>query len=252
VIAALFLLAQVVLAFARPPAASVPSPTPAIILTRYAAALARLREPGVISFDYTLEQTGLRTISATHRVFRSGTDERDETLTVDGKRLSPPKVRIFRGRRNRYLVSLLAPRPADYGFVYVGPVHDARHFDYVFRLTPKLTRAFAVTSVTIDGVRFLPLAIGFTTAANAGVGSVTFGSNARWWVPYSATARATVAADVATEHLTFYTYRFPTTLPPSTFTQAHRLSLTSPAPPATGLPLAAHPRPATAPSGPER
>ncbi len=252
-IAALLLLAQIVAAAARPtPDGAPPPPTPAVVLTRYAAALAKLREPRVISFDYTLEQTGLRTISATHRVFRSGTDERDETLTVDGKRLSPPKVRIFRGRRNRYQVALLAPRPTDYGFVYVGPVRDARHLDYVFRLTPKLKRAFAVTSVTIDGVRFLPLAIDFTTAANDGVGSIAFGSNARWWVPYAVTARASVAADVATERLTFYTYRFPATLPPSTFTQAHRLGVASPAPLAPAPPLASHPHAAPPPIGPER
>jgi hypothetical protein len=218
---------------ATPAAGNLPL-APRVILARYAAALVKLKEPRVISFDYTLEQTGARTLSQTHRVFRSGSDERDETLTVDGKRLSPPKVRVFRGRRNRYTVGLLAPRLADYAFTFVGPIKDGHHVDYFFRLTPKAPRSFAVTDVTIDGVRFLPLAIGFQTNANDGAGSIAFGSNARWWVPYVAMARATVAADIATERLSFYTYRFPATLPSSTFTQARRL--TSPVTPPVSPP----------------
>ncbi len=223
---AAFLLWLSLIVVPRPIATS-PAPAagqlaPATVLRRYAAALEKIKEPRVISFDYTLEQTGPRTLAQTHRVFRSGDDERDETLTVDGKRLSPPKVRIFRGRRNRYTLASLAPRQADYDFVFSGTRPDGHHLDYVFRLTPKGVGPFTVTDVTIDGVRFLPLTIGFITSANLGEGAIDFGSNARWWVPYTATARATVVTDFATEKLTFYTYRFPQTLPDSTFTQARR------------------------------
>jgi hypothetical protein len=231
-IAAAGLLAGLFIA-AAPTPASPPTLSPAVVLQRYAAALAAVKEPAVITFDYTLEQTGRRMLEQTHRVFRAGNDERDETLTVDGKRLDPPKVRIFRGRRNRYTLALLAPRVTDYDFVYVGPHKDVRHIDYVFRLTPKAPRTFAVTTMTIDGVRFLPVSIGFATTSNAGTGSIAFGSIERWWVPYAASARATVAAEVATEHLNFYTYRFPRTLPPSTFSQAHRVE---PAEPPSGTP----------------
>ncbi len=224
--AAIFMLAQVLAGPVTPsPAAASAVPAalaPSVILARYAAALTKIKEPKVISFDYTLEQTGLRMLAQTHRVFRSGSDERDETLTVDGKRLAPPKIRIFRGRRNRYTVGLLAPRPADYTFRYVGARKDARHLDYVFRVTAKSGRSFSVTGLTLDGVRFLPLTIAFTTTVNDGAGSIAFGSNARWWVPYIATASASVAADVATEKLMFYTYRFPATLPSSTFAQPLR------------------------------
>jgi hypothetical protein len=227
VIVALLWLAQIITVAARATAPATPPAVaqlaPAAVLQRYAAALAKLKEPHVISFDYTLEQSGARTLSQTHRVFRSGSDERDELLIFDGKPSRPPKVRIFRGRRNRYTVALLAPRVADYSFAYIGPVRDMHHVDYVFRLTPKATRSFAVRAVTIDGVRFLPVAIDFVTGANAGAGSIAFGSNGRWWVPYTATARATVATETSTERLTFSTYRFPPMLPPSTFTQARRL-----------------------------
>jgi hypothetical protein len=222
VIAALLSLAQIVVAPAAPAAAPFPELAPAAVLQRYAAALQKVRDPEVITFDYKLEQTGLRTALQTHRVFRSGNDERDETLTVDGKRLSPPKVRIFRGRRNRYTVGLLAPRPAEYAFAYIGPRKDGHHVDYLFRVTPTIISPFIVTDVAIDGVRFLPLSIGFSTVSNEGSGTITFGLNTRWWVPYVAQARAAVANGTATERLTFYTYRFPLTLPGSTFSQARR------------------------------
>lgn len=218
---------------------------PAAVLTHYAAALLRLKEPHVFTFDYTLEQTSARSLEQTHRVFRSGNNERDETLTVDGKRLSPPTVRVFRGRRNRYTVSGLAPRPADYEFTYVGLQRDGHHVDYLFHLTPRAARPFAVTDVTIDGVRFLPLSIGFKTSAKSGAGSITFGGNARWWVPYVATARARVADDVAAERLTFYTYRFPPALPESTFSVAHRPAAHALAP---EIPPAAAPAPIDAPA----
>jgi hypothetical protein len=242
VIATLLLLAQIAAAPVAPaPAAPVPAPSagaafpelpPAAVLQRYAAALQKVRDPEVITFDYKLEQTGLRTALQTHRVFRSGNDERDETLTVDGKRVTPPKVRIFRGRRNRYTIGLLAPRAAEYTFAYIGPRKDGHHVDYLFRVTPTVIRPFIATDVAIDGVRFLPLSIGFSTVSNEGSGTITFGLNTRWWVPYVAQAHATVANATATERLSFYTYRFPLTLPDSTFSQAHR-----PAPPKRKLPV---------------
>jgi hypothetical protein len=223
VIATLVWLAQIIAGPVAPSGAPVlPEMAPAAVLQRYEAALLKVHEPQVITFDYKLEQTGLRNALQTHRVFRSGNDERDETLTVDGKRLSPPKVRIFRGRRNRYKVATLAPRAAEYKFTYLGSRKDGHHVDYLFRLTPIAIRPFAVTEVAIDGVRFLPLSIGFATGLNEGAGTITFGLNARWWVPYVATARATIVDATATERLTFYTYRFPLTLPSSTFTQNRR------------------------------
>ncbi len=214
------LLAQILAGLAPPSPAPVPQLSAAAVLQRYAAALAKVREPRVLTFDYTLEQTGMRTLTQTHRVFRSDGNERDETLIFDGRPLTRPKVRIFRGRRNRYTITALAPRPADYRFAFVGPQKNAHHFDYVFRLTPKAVRRFRVTGVTIDGVRFLPSAISFETGPSDGRGSITFGRNAAWWVAYSAAASATVADITASERLSFYTYRFPSTLPPSTFGQA--------------------------------
>ena len=68
---------------------------PATVLARYADALAALKHPAAISFEFSVEQLGLRNLEQTHRVYRSGSDERDETLSVDGYALNYPAVRSF-------------------------------------------------------------------------------------------------------------------------------------------------------------
>jgi len=189
---------------------------PDVVLARYATALAAVTAPPVFSVDYTLEQSGTREVEQMHRVFRSGANERDETLDVDGRKLDPPTTRIFRGRRDHYTVALLAPAPARYTFAYLGPHRDGHHLDYVFDATAKVSGAYRVTRVTIDGITFLPSAIDFTSGED-GVGSVTFGREGKWWVPFEVTGRATIDGLEATERLTFSNYRFPQALPPGTF-----------------------------------
>ena len=155
------------LAFAGGPAigAATPAPVPTTaavlapraVLTRYAAALARVRDPRVFTVEYTLVQTGTRTLEQTHRIFRDGGDERDEMLAVNGTRSSTPVVRIFRRRPYRYTVAALAPKPSAYDFTYTGPHRDGKHVDYVFDVTPKAATAppFAFTQVIVDGVYVL-------------------------------------------------------------------------------------------------
>jgi hypothetical protein len=190
---------------------------PEVVLLRYAEALSALKAPKAVSFDYTLEQTGRRARVETHRIFRTGLDERDEILSSEGRPLTVPIIRIFRGRRDRYTVAALAPRLEQYDFTYAGPHRDGRHIDYVFRLDAKKAGAFTATEVVIDGVKFLPHVVRFTTSANHGSGSVSFDGRERWWVAVAASARATFEGGVSTERLAFSAYRFPTSLPPSTF-----------------------------------
>lgn len=210
------LLAAAAVATATP--ATSPAPAPAVVVAKYVAALAALKEPRVFSVEYTIEQTGTRALEQTHRIFRSGADERDETIAVNGTRPVTPVVRIFRRRPYRYTVRALAPKPAAYDFRYAGPHKTGKHVDYVFDLTPKKSApAFAFTQVTIDGLTFLPAAVTFATGQHAGRGEVTFAKADRWWVARSAAAQANVPGGVTREHLTFSRWRFPATLPQSTF-----------------------------------
>lgn len=207
-----------------------PAPEPAAVVARYTAALKALKEPRVFSVEYTIEQTGTRALEQTHRIFRSGADERDETIAVNGSRPLTPVVRIFRRRPYRYTVRALAPLPSAYDFAYAGPHKSGKHVDYVFDVTPKKNvPAFAFTQVTIDGVTFLPAAVSFATGQHAGRGQVTFSKSDRWWVARSAAAQANVPGGVAREHLTFSRWRFPATLPQSTFTAPRPLLTTPPA-----------------------
>ena len=226
---ALFVAATVAAATAVPAPSPAPTPAPDVVLAKYAAALAALKEPRVFSVEYVIEQTGTRSLEQTHRIFRSGTDERDETIAVNGTRPTAPVVRIFRRRPYRYTVRALAPKPATYDFSYAGPHKTGKHVDYVFDLSPKKgAPAFAFTQVTIDGVTFLPAAVAFVTNQHAGHGEVTFAKSDRWWVARSAAAEANVPGGVAREHLTFSRWRFPATLPRSTFAAPRPLPSLSP------------------------
>jgi hypothetical protein len=202
--------------------------TPAQVLARYAGALAAVPAPHVISFEYVVEQIGARDLLQTHRVFRSGTNQRDEIIAVDGHTLDPPAVRITTGRRDRYAISALAPRLGAYDFHFVGASHVARHKDYTFVTRAHQPGAFRVTAVTIDGSTFLPNAIAFETAAHGGTGRITYVRVDRYWVPLQATAHATYAKLAASEKISFASYRFPAALPPETFSQPHRAPVVKP------------------------
>ena len=204
-----------------PPLHPRPTPPPAVapgtILARYAEALAANRTPAVLSFEYTVDQTGARDIQETHRVFRSGSSLRDELLRVQGKRLDPPTTHVFLNRSNRYTLEALAPHAGNYSFRYLTSVPDGRHADEVFATTPLVPGSFNVTQVTIDGITALPVAIRFSTGSYDGSGSVTFARVQTHWMPTLATARATYAKVVAEERIAFGNYRFPASLPESTF-----------------------------------
>ncbi len=205
-------------ALAATPAPSPSPPPPAVVVAKYRAALAELREPRVFTVEYTLVQTGTRTLEQTHRIFRSGADERDEMLAVNGTRSTSPVVRIFRRRPYRYTVAALAPNPAAYNFFYFGPHRDGKHVDYVFSLTPKKPkRGITFTQVAIDGVTFLPQSVAFAADQHAARGNVTFGKADRYWVARSAIAQANVPGGIARERLGFAKWRFPENLPRSTF-----------------------------------
>ena len=222
-----FLVAAVLAAATMPaPAPSDVPPirsivTPELVLSRYAAALAANVAPHVVSFEYVLEQTGARDLLQSHRVFRSGTDQRDEILAVDGHKLDPPVVRITHGHGDRYAVAALAPKPSEYALHYVGTERDGHHPVYVFTAVRHAAGPYRVTDVTIDGITFLPASISFETDAHGGSGTIVFARQDAYWVPSLATARATYAKLAARERITFAKYRFPPSLPPSTFAKPH-------------------------------
>jgi hypothetical protein len=201
---------------------------PSTVLTKYAAALAAVREPHAFAVRYLLEQAGTRSIEETHRIFRSGNDERDEVVAVNGTRATHPEVRIFHGRPYHYAVSRLAPRASSYAFDYVGPRKDGHHVDYVFRLTPLHAGSFTLTSVAIDGLSFLPAMVTFATV-HEGHGTVTFAKNGRYWVARGAEASAREKDGEAHESLSFSDWHFPSALPASTFAAARPLPSDPPA-----------------------
>jgi hypothetical protein len=226
-----FLIAAGVHAFAASTETPPPKLAPSAVITKYQHAVAHLKEPRTFTVEYTLQQTGTRTLDQEHRIFRSGANERDETFGVNGTHPASPTVRIFRGHPYRYTVAALAPRLSDYAFKFIGSRKVVHHREYEFRATPRTpSDTFVVTRVTIEGVSFLPTSISFVTPSKKGRGTITFARRGAWWVIASANAQARQPAGMAREQINFQHWRFPTSLPSSTFAVA-KPSLVTPAEP---------------------
>ncbi len=206
------------------------APRPALdsqlVLARYEMALDDLVSPSVMIFTYTISQAGPTDIEQRHRLYRSGLNVRDELLSDDGVGLKQKIVRIAQ-REDRYTVGRLAPRATTYALLFLHTIGKPSHLSYVYQATPlaPASSSFTVTRVTIDGTTFLPSAIKFhSVGANAhGTGEIMYGTIEHRWVPLSVTIDASVDGHSARERITWSSYRFPASLPDSTFIPARPL-----------------------------
>lgn len=197
---------------------------PAQVLAAYLAALAAIHRPKALSFEFTLSQLGLHDMEQTHRVYRSGLDERDETVVVDGYTLGAPAVRILRNRTYRYDIETTAPRPAQYVFAYAGATHLGGFVTYRFHTRVKSPRAFEVVGIEIDGRSFLPSLVTFRIAGGGarGAGSLSYGlADGRWVVREAKVLAALANGTKARERIVWSTYRFFDALPSATFEAPH-------------------------------
>lgn len=197
-----------------------------VVLQRYEVAMAEMAAPKVSIFEYTVSQFGPNSLEALHMIYRDGTRVRDETLSLDGTPLKERIVHITQ-RENRYAITRVAPRSATSTFLFVRSIRDGGHLDYKFDTAPILpTRVgFSVTGVVIDGQHFLPRSIYFTTtsADASGSGELDYAPVDGHWVPIDATVTATVNGKLARERISWSNYRFPPSLPASTFRSAKPL-----------------------------
>jgi hypothetical protein len=189
------------------------------VLAQYALALKAVSAPKVVVFSYTVSQVGRSNIEQHHRIYRSGLDVRDDTLSVDGITLLRKVARISK-HADRYAVARFAPSSSAYELLFLGTVKDGRHLDYVYEATP-LTRSSGtwIDRLTIDGANFLPRVVHFHSggAGVEGSGEVEFGPSGKYWMPMLADASAQVGGKPARERIAWGDYRFPQSLPPSTF-----------------------------------
>jgi hypothetical protein len=209
-------------AVSTPPPAAADLPA-AVILQRYGDAMAKLEHPTSMIFEYSLEQSGTRDLEQTHRVYRDANRERDETISIDGLRLKTPTVRVAQSV-NRYDVTRLAPKSSDYTFVFAGRRQLDGRAVYAFRTDRNAGASFAVSNVWIDSRDFLPAMIGFHAAAGTlkGSGRIAFGPEGTYWLAREAAVSAKMPnGKVARERIVWSKYRFPASLPASTFTAPH-------------------------------
>lgn len=191
-----------------------------IVLERYELEMSDVTAPKTSIVSYTVSQAGPTDIEQSHRQYRSGLNVRDETISVDGSQLKRKIVRIGL-RENRYSLARIAPRGTTYAFIFVRAKKRDGHLDYEYEVTPLVAPAggFVVKRVTIDGDRFLPRSIAFSTSsANAnGTGEIDFAPAGKYWLPVQVSVDATVGGKPARERISWSDYRFPPSLPASTF-----------------------------------
>ena len=191
-----------------------------IVLQRYELELGDLKAPKAMIFSYTVSQAGPSDIEQRHVIYRSGLDVRDETIAVDGVPLKPKVVRISQ-REDRYDVLKLAPRTSTYSMLFLRAVPDGSHLDYVYEATPLVAPAsgFTVERLTIDGESYLPRVVGFRTAGATarGNGKLEYAKMGAYCVPIAASVDAVIEGKPAREHIAWGGYRFPSSLPASTF-----------------------------------
>jgi hypothetical protein len=191
-----------------------------IALERYELEMSSIKAPKAMIFTYTVSQAGANSIEQRHQIYRSGQNVRDETLTVDGSPLTQKVVKISR-RPDRYDVTRVAPRTATYTMLFLRALRDGSHFDYEYEAHPLVPSdtGFVVTNVTIDGITYLPRTIAFRASdgATTGTGELQYGKSGAHWVPLLATVEAEIKGKITRERITWSDYRFPRSLPPSTF-----------------------------------
>jgi hypothetical protein len=189
------------------------------VLTQYVLALKAVSTPKVVVFSYTVSQVGPSNIEQHHRIYRSGLNVRDDTLSVDGITLLRKVARIAR-YEDRYAIARFSPSTGSYELLFLGTVKDGRHLDFVYEATP-LNRSSGtwIDRLTIDGANFLPRVVRFHSsgAGVEGSGEVEFGPFGKYWMPMVADATAQVGGKPAHERIAWSDYRFPQSLPPSTF-----------------------------------
>jgi hypothetical protein len=189
------------------------------VLQRYSVAIETVPVPKAVIFTYTVSQAGPSNLDQRHVVYRSGSQVRDETLAVDGVPLVH-KIVSFARREDRYEVSRIAPKAAAYEMLFVRALKDGHHTDYQYDATPLLRGAnAAVDRVTIDGITYLPKDIHFKTGSQDARGDahVEYAAFGRYWMPVVAEITAVVKGKPARERIAWGDYRFPDSLPPSTF-----------------------------------
>jgi hypothetical protein len=191
-----------------------------LVLQRYGLALDALAAPKAVIFTYTVSQAGPASIEQRHRIYRSGDEVRDEVLVVDGVALKTKITRISI-RQDHYALARVAPRENTYGFIFVRSERHGGRIDYIYDALPyfRATTGFIVKHLTIDGKTFLPRAIAFETSTTTarGEGELVYAPIGQYWMPVLASVSADLAGKPARERIVWSEYRFPASLPASTF-----------------------------------
>lgn len=191
-----------------------------VVLARYQTALRALETPKYSIYSYVVSQAVPTSIEQRHIVYRSGDSVRDESWPLGTGR--PAKHVVSVGKREDvYAIARLAPRRSGYEMLFERMSQVDGHPVYVFDTVPyvKSTSGFTVTQVAIDASRFLPRALAFTTSngVDMGHGELRYTAAGHYWVPLAASVTVLLDGKPARERIAWGDFRFPPSLPASTF-----------------------------------
>jgi hypothetical protein len=207
-----------ILILAIAPAAAAPLDSE-VVLTRYAAALEAYVPPKVAIYSYTVSQAVPTDIEQRHLVYRAGNRVRDEISPLNQTSMTPSSV-IIEQRSDPYSIVLTAPRRSAYELLFVETSEIAGHTVYVYDAIPYVkSSGFAVTQVAIDAMHYLPRAIHFTSSngVTSAHGELQYAPDGMHWVPTEATVTSVIDGKPARERIAWGGFRFPPSLPDSTF-----------------------------------
>lgn len=200
--------------------------TPAVAgdaLTRYRAALDRLKPLGNIVFMYVESRSGpTRALEEEHRVYRRADgEERNETTAVNGAQVVPAIVRYSSKPVWPYDVHSFVVDTSEYNVVRLSNAVVGGKRALAFSTVRTTTGDFSVTGLYLDPLRYLPVRETFAVTGGGctGTGTIDFAPVGGRWLPASVSVSCSVTQDEASfkEKITFSDYTFVQTLPPDVF-----------------------------------
>lgn len=220
------------------------SPSSDQLLAAYRQKLAALPAPPYVVFAYSDVRSGpARVVAEEHEVYRTAAGlERNAILSINGTKVTPPRVRVLHARAFPYDVGKFAVDASLYDLAYAGRTTVAGKNVFAFTAKRRADSAFAIDGLYLDARELLPVRETFVarSSACAGTGAIDFTRVGKYWLVSAVRVSCSVARGSGAagptfrESLRFSGYRFPSAFPPQVFGGASSTTPNAPPPSSPG------------------
>lgn len=195
-------------------------------LDAYRSAVATVKRPAFVEFDYTHTRSAPnRIVTELHRVYRTQDgQERNDTVMINGTAIVPAVTHILHRPVWPYDVGQFIVSADDYDIAPAAAAVVSGRKALGFKLTRKASANFMLKNLYVDPRRYLPVRETFavTGADCSGDGIISFGAAGQYWLPTSVqvtcSAAVTNGPAVFKESIRFSNYAFPKAIPADVFT----------------------------------